>query len=62
MGNSAGALAVGTLLSDEAPTYSRADGWPFYRSAILQCPPVNLKMRNHEEMAKYNHDIVIGCG
>ena len=60
MGNSAGALAVGTLLSDEAPAYSRADGWPFYRSAILQCPPVNLKMRNQDEMAKYNHDIVTG--
>lgn len=60
MGNSAGALAVGSILSDEAPSYSRADGWPFYRSAILQCPPVNLKMRTQSEMEIYNHKIIQG--
>jgi carboxylesterase type B len=34
MGNSAGAITVGTLLADEAPTYLRAQGWPFYRAGI----------------------------
>ena len=62
MGNSAGALAVGTILSDEAPEYSRSNGWPFYRSAILQCPPVNLKMRSPEDLKDYNEKIITASG
>ena len=28
----------------------------------MQCPPINLKMRNAEENSKYNHDVIVSSG
>ena len=62
MGNSAGGLTVATLLSDEAPVYMRASGWPFYQKAVIQCPPMNLYMRTVEDIVAFNSKIINASG
>ena len=62
IGNSAGALITGTIMSDEAPVYFRDRNWPYYRSAIMQCTPINLQMRTPKDIIEFNNRISVETG
>ena len=62
MGNSAGALITGTIMSDEAPVYFRDKQWPYYRAAIMQCTPINLQMRTPADVIEFNNKISMETG
>ena len=62
MGNSAGAIITGLLLSDEAPVYFRDAGWPFFQGAVMQCTPVNIQMRTPAQIIDFNNKIADAAG
>ena len=62
MGNSAGAIITGLLLSDEAPVYFRDAGWPFFQGAVMQCTPINIQMRTPAQIIDFNNKIADAAG